>query len=418
MEFKRENFDIAVIGGGPAGMIAAGRAAELGAKVVLIERNERLGKKLLLTGKGRCNITHAEFDNREFLKAYGKNGKFLFPGFSVFGPQETVKFFEDRGLRTKVEQGKRIFPDKGTAFNVLHCLIDYLKQGKVVIKKYSRIIDVKVVDNRIQSIVTDNKEHMSAKNFILATGGKTFPETGSTGDGFNLAKKLGHKIISLRPAISPIKIKESWPKKLSGLALKNVKISVFQNEKKILEEIGEFLFTHFGISGPIVMDASKTIDQLAGQGKVKIILDLKPGLDSKALNERIQKDFDKNPQKIFSNSLDDLLPKSIIETAIKFSGIDADKKVSNISKIEREKLAKTLKNMEMTFDGLLGFEHAIITAGGIDLKEIDSRTMRSKLISNLYFAGEILDLDGPTGGYNLQICWTTGYIAGNSAGRG
>ncbi len=408
-------YDVAVIGGGPAGIMAAGRAAELGAKVILIERNDKLGRKLLLTGKGRCNITHAEFDNKLFLKGFGKNGRFLFPGLSIFGVKETIDFFENRGVKTNIERGKRIFPLHGFAVNVLNCLTNYLRKGGVIIKRNTRIIDAKIEEGRIKEIITDGKDKIIANSYILSTGGKTFPQTGSTGDGYILAKKLGHTITPLNPAIVPLVAKDKWIKKLAGLSLKNVEISIMQNNKKISKRLGEMLFTHFGISGPIVMDLSKEIGELLKNGKVEAILDLKPGLDEKQLDVRLQKDFSNNPQKYFKNILHDLLPLKIINLIIEFSNIKEGKKGSEITKEERENLIKTIKGLRINVEKVLGFEHAVITSGGIDLKEIDSRTMRSKIISNLFFAGEIIDIDGPSGGYNLQNCWTTGYLAGNNA---
>jgi len=415
MKIQQKIFDVVVIGGGPAGMMAAGRAAELGAKVVLVDRNEKLGKKLLLTGKGRCNITHAEFNNKEFLKAFGSNGKFLFSGFKIFGPQQVVDFFESRGVKTKIEQGKRIFPKYGTASNVLNCLINYLREGKVVIKNNSRIFDIKLDGNVIKEIVTDKKERITANNFIIATGGKSFPQTGSTGNGFELAKKLGHNIITLMPALVPIKTKENWPKKLQGLSLKNVGIKIIQNNTTIIEKVGELLFTHFGVSGPMVMNVSQKIGELLNDSSVELLLDLKPGLSLNELDSRLQKDFAKYSNKNFKNALDDLLPQKIIETIIRISGVSSDKKICQITKIQRQNLVNTIKGLKMTVSSLLGFEHAVVTNGGVDLKEIDSRTMRSKIISNLYFAGEVIDIDGPSGGYNLQNCWTTGYLAGQNA---
>jgi hypothetical protein len=411
-------FDLVVIGGGPAGMMAAGRAAELGVKVVLIEKNEKLGRKLLLTGKGRCNITHAEFDNKIFLKEFGKNGKFLFPAFSIFGPKETVEFFENNGVKTKIERGKRIFPLNGSAVNILNCLISYMKKGGVVVKTNTKIVDVKISEQKeIIEILTNNKEKICAKNYILATGGKTFPQTGSTGDGYVLSKKMSHRIIALEPAIAPLVSNDKWVKKLSGLTLKNIEISIFQNGKKITDRFGELLFTHFGISGPIAMDASKEIGRLLKSGKVEIILDLKPALTLKELDDRLQRDFSNNPQKYFKNILHDLLPQKMIDIIMEFSSVKENKKGCEITKSEREKLAKTIKELKINIEKVLGFEHAVVTAGGVDLKEIDSRTMRSKIIKNLFFAGEIIDVDGPSGGYNLQNCWTTGYVAGENAAR-
>ena len=397
-------------------MLAAGRAAELGAKVALLEKNDSLGRKLLITGKGRSNITRAEFNPRELVKKYGKEGYFLLHALSQFGPKETVDFFEKRGLKMKVERGKRIFPETDSANDVLDILIGYLKKNKVEIITNSEVKEIIKEGNAISKIILKNgRELFSAKNYIIATGGKAFPGTGSTGDGCKWAEKLGHKIIKLRSALVPIKIKEDWVKSLQGLSLKNVELNVFQNGRKKDSRFGELLFTHFGLSGPIVLDLSGHIGELLENGEVKLILDLKPALDEQALDKRLQSDFTKYANKFFKNSLDDLLPQKLIPVIIEFSGIDPLKKVNLITKEERRRLSALLKGLEMTVLSLLGFESAIVTSGGVSLREIDSKTMKSKIIDNLFFAGEIINLQGPTGGYNLQICWSTGYLAGQSA---
>jgi len=408
-------FDVTIIGGGPAGMMAAGRAGEMGAKVVLLERNNALGRKLLLTGKGRSNITKAEFNSRELIKKYGREGDFLLYPLSVFGVKETIGFFEKKGLKIKTERGKRIFPQSDKASDVLAILIDYLKLGGVKIMTNSKVEKILKQKNRASKIILKDGREISAKNYIIATGGKSFPGTGSTGDGYQWAKELGHSISKLRPALVPLKIKESWPKMAQGLALKNVELSVFQNNKKKDSRFGEMLFTHFGISGPIILDLSGKIAELLEKGEVKLVLDLKPALDFQTLDKRIQSDFSKYSQKLFKNSLSDLLPQKLIPIIVKLSGIAPFKKVNVITREERYKLARLLKGLAMTVSSLLGFEMAIVTSGGVSLKEIDSKTMKSKLIENLFFAGEIINLHGPTGGYNLQLCWSTGYLAGQMA---
>jgi len=408
-------FDVTIIGGGPAGMMAAGRAGEMGAKVVLLERNNALGRKLLLTGKGRSNITKAEFNSRELIKKYGREGDFLLYPLSVFGVKETIGFFEKKGLKIKTERGKRIFPQSDKASDVLAILIDYLKLGGVKIMTNSKVEKILKQKNRASKIILKDGREISAKNYIIATGGKSFPGTGSTGDGYQWAKELGHSISKLRPALVPLKIKESWPKMAQGLALKNVELSVFQNNKKKDSRFGEMLFTHFGISGPIILDLSGKIAELLEKGEVKLVLDLKPALDFQTLDKRIQADFSKYSQKLFKNSLSDLLPQKLIPIIVKLSGITPLKKVNVITREERYKLVRLLKGLAMTVSSLLGFEMAIVTSGGVSLKEIDSKTMKSKLIENLFFAGEIINLHGPTGGYNLQLCWSTGYLAGQMA---
>ena len=401
-------------------MLAAGRAAELGAKVALLEKNDSLGRKLLITGKGRSNITKAEFNSRELVKKYDREGDFLLHAMSVFGPKETVDFFEKRGLKMKVERGKRIFPETDSAKDVLNVLVGYLKKGRVEIMANSEVGEVVNDGNRIYRIILKNPRtsglrQLLAKNYIICTGGKAFPGTGSTGEGYRWAEKLGHKIIKLRPALVPVKIKDAWLQKLQGLSLKNIGLNVLQNGKKKDGRLGELLFTHFGLSGPIILDLSGHIGELLEKGDVQLNLDLKPALTQEQLDKRIQSGFVKYANKFFKNSLDDLLPQKLIPVIIEFSRIAPLKKVNLITKEERRRLAALLKGLEMTVSSLLGFEHAIVTSGGVSLREIDSKTMKSKLIDNLFFAGEIINLQGPTGGYNLQICWSTGYLAGQSA---
>ena len=412
-------YDLAVIGGGPAGMIAAGRAGEVGASVVLIEKNDSLGKKLLITGKGRCNITQVNFEGKDLADKFGREGRFLLHGFSVFGPNQVIDFFENLNLKTKIERGKRIFPKSDRAGDVLQVLRSYLVKGGVKILAGKAVKRIIKNNNRIGEIILEDGEEITADRYIITTGGRSYPSLGSTGNGFRWAEDLGHTIVKLEPALTPMKIKEKWLKWVQGLSLKNVSITVYQNNKKQDSRFGELLFAHFGITGPIVLDISKKVGELlndqATKGEVKLILDLKPALDFEKLDKRVQRDFIKFKNKLFKNSLDDLLPKKIINSIVKMSGIDENKLVNKITKSERHKLVKLLKGIEMTPVELLGFDKAIITSGGVSLKEIDAKTMKSKIIDNLYFAGEILNLDGPSGGYNLQVCWSTGYVAGNSA---
>ena len=408
--------DIVVIGGGPAGMMAAGRAAELGAKVVLIEKNEILGKKLLITGKERCNFTHKEFDIKKLAEKFGRNGRFLYSALSVFGVHEVINFFESRGVKGKIEQGDRIFPEKDNAQDIVNVLIKYLAEGKVNILLNSEVTGFKQKNRKISQVLLRGR-HISADKYIICAGGKSYPQTGSTGDGYQWAKQFGHTIIKPAPALNPVKTSEKWVKELQGLSLKNVSLKLFQNGKKQDERFGEMLFTHFGVSGPIVMDMSKNIGALLKNGPVKLILDLKPALDFKKLDKRIQRDFQEFKGRMFKNSLKGLLPLSMIPVIIKLSGIEPEKKVDYISREERNKLVHLLKELELTPTGLLGFKWSVVTSGGVALKEVNPNTMGSKKIENLYFAGEILDLDGPSGGYNLQECWSTGYLAGQSAAK-
>jgi len=406
--------DIAVIGGGPAGLMAAGQAADAGAKVVLIEKNADLGKKLLITGNGRCNVTNALFDMDEFVKQYGKGGPFLYSSLSRFGPRETMAFFEERGIKLKTERGNRVFPVSDHSHDILSALHRDTKKGKVRIIRNSPVVNMIVRDNHLQRLVLRDRE-LAAKSYILCTGGQSYPQTGSTGDGYRWASVIGHTVTPLFPSIVPIKTSDHWVKSLSGLSLKNVALTAFLNDEKIDSRFGEMLFTHFGISGPIVMDISKSLLEMQQNGETRVEIDLKPALDFKKLDARLLRDFSKFNGRKLKNSLYELLPQKIIPVIIRQAGLDPDKKVDYLDRDEREQLLRNIKGLALHVAGSLGFRWAIVTSGGIALEEIDPKTMRSKIVDNLYFAGEILDIDGPTGGFNLQICWTTGYAAGRAS---
>ncbi|MCX6789080.1 MAG: NAD(P)/FAD-dependent oxidoreductase [Candidatus Gribaldobacteria bacterium] len=412
MDKIEKEFDVAIIGGGPAGMMAAIKAGEKGAKVILIEKNLTLGKKLLITGGGRCNITQAEFNNKKFVEKLGKKGQFLLSALSIFGPKEVCDFFEKNGLPIKTERGGRVFPVSDKSQDVLSVLLKCLIKNKVRLLLGQEVVGLNIKDGKIVSVKLKEKE-IFAKAFILATGGKAYPGTGSTGQGYFWAEKMGHKIIKPLPALVPLEIKESWVAGLSGLGLKNVRVDVLQNNKKIDEKFGEMLFTHFGVSGPIILDLSKKIGEIMSKGEVILRIDLKPALDILTLDKRLQRDF--QSKRNFKNYLPDLVPQKLGDLIVRFTKISPDKKLNSINKEERKKLIDVLKGVELTVKGSTGFGQAIITSGGVDLKEIDSRTMRSKIIKNLFLAGEIIDLDGPTGGYNLQICWSAGFVAGSNA---
>jgi len=407
-------YDLIVIGGGPAGMMVAGRAAENGARVLLLEKNDILGKKLLLTGKGRCNITQAEFNIENFIKNFGKSGYFLKPALYQFGPKEIIDFFEKRNVNIKIERGKRAFPESDKSQDVLRALIGYLKDTSVEIKTGSTVKSIITENKEIQKIILSDGKILEAERYAICSGGKSYPLTGSTGDGYYWLEEMGHSIAAPRPALVPIIAKERFVKDIEGLSLKNVSIAIFQNNKKMDSRFGEALFTDNGMSGPIILNMSKKIGELLETGNIELGIDLKPALSFEILDERLLRDFKEFSGKIFKNYLGELLPKKIIPLILKFSTIDPNKKVNSISKEERKKIIHLLKNFKLTIDRIDGFENAIITAGGVSLKEIDSKTMRSKIIKNLYLAGEILDLDGPTGGFNLQVCWSTGFVIGES----
>ena len=410
--------DVLVVGGGPAGLMAAIAAAEAGAETVLVERNSAAGIKLMMTGKGRCNLTHAENDKRIFLQAFGRSGKFLFSAFNAFGPEETIRYFEERGLPTKVERGGRVFPVSDQAADVRCVLETELKRRKVKMLLDTRVTELIGKDGHITGVRTDGKvRKIDCKDIIVATGGLSYPGTGSTGDGFAWARELGHNIVAEKPALTPIILREECVRELEGLSLKNVRVSVWAGGKKQDERFGEALFTERGLSGPIILDMSKSIGELLEDGEVKIRIDYKPALEFSVLDERVQRDLAANAKRMLRNSLDELLPQKLIPVIIKLSGIAAEKKANEVTKEERKRLLHLLKEMEFTADQLFGFDKAVVTAGGIDIREVDPRTMRSEIVDNLYFAGEVLDLDAPTGGYNLQEAWSTGRLAGSSAAK-
>jgi hypothetical protein len=414
MKNKKQEFDVAVVGGGPAGMMAAIRAAELGAKTVLIEKNGGLGEKLLLTGNGRCNLTNAEFDLKKLVSHYNKNGSFLFHAFSVFGPKETIGFFKKIGIETKTEGKQRVFPASNSAADVLEAMSGELKKKKAAVLCNKEVKDVVFEKGSIEKIVLAEGK-ITARNYIFCTGGKSYPLTGSSGEVFQLIEKAGHKINALEPALVPIKIKEGWIKELQGLGLENVGISVWQFGKKIKTVIGDCLFAHFGLSGPAVIDLSRTVGDLLKNGEVKIFIDLNPFLSQGQIEEKIKNNFKDYHNKSLKNCLADFPPRKMVLAIARLSSIDPEKKVNGLTKEERGRLFLLLKKIELTAESLLGFDLAMATSGGVLTKEIDGKTMRSRIISNLFFAGEIIDIDGATGGFNLQNCWSTGYLAGQSA---
>lgn len=407
-------YDVAVIGGGPAGMMAAGHAGELGAKVILLEKNTSLGVKLLITGGGRCNVTNAELDVRNFLKKYKDSDKFLFSAFSQFSVKDTLEFFNSRGMATKVEAENRVFPVSDSAQSVWDVLVEYLKKGNVEIRTGASVIGFEKDNNSISAIKIKNGNRIFAKKIVLATGGTSRPETGSTGDGFSWLKDLGHNIIASNEALVPISIKDKWVKDLSGVTLQNIKLTTFQNNQKQESNKGKLLFTHFGISGPTVLNMSKDIGELLKYGDVVIRLDLLPHLDHGMMNSKLQELFKLDDKKKIKNSLDSLIPSALVPIVIELSGIDGNKTNNNVSREERLKLIEIIKNIPMNVDDLLGSDKAIVSSGGVDLTEVDFRTMQSKIIDNLYLVGDVLNIDRPSGGYSLQLCWTTGYVAGGN----
>ena len=411
---KIKKYDIAVIGAGPAGMMAAVKASELGRKVVILEKNSIPGIKLLMTGKERCNITNAETEPRKFLQNFGNNGKFLINALYRFGVKETIDFFHSHNVTTKVERGGRVFPVSDKARDVQNLFLKLLKKNGVELILDSAVKKIDYERNKIKKVLLQNLA-VEADNYIIATGGLSYPKTGSTGDGYIWAKNMGHKIVDTKPALTPVLVREEIVKELEGLSLKNVKILIKQNSKQYDERFGEALFTGNGLSGPIILDLSKSIGTLLPKGDVDLIIDFKPALDTEKLDRRLIRDLETNSKKSMKNIFPDLMPKSLIPVMFKLTGISPEQKAHTVSRTERIKLRTLLKEFPLTVYRLLGYSKSIITSGGVSLKEMEPKTMHSKIIDNLFFAGEILDLDGPTGGYNLQVCWTTGYIAGENA---
>lgn len=409
---------VVIVGGGPAGMLAAISAAQAGDNVVLIEKNNSLGKKLLITGKGRCNIT-SSVNIEEFINYIPGNGRFLYSSFQNFTNKDIINLIEKNGIKVKEERGNRIFPVTDKAEDVLKSLIREIKKYNIEIKTNSKVQKILTKESKAIGVSLENGDKILGDKIILATGGKSYPGTGSTGDGYKMASNVGHSITTPRGSLVPLTT-DNISTLMQGLSLKNVKIQIIDTDKnkKIYDDFGEMLFTHFGVSGPTILSGSahllryKNVDELLKQGKIKLFIDLKPALSEEELDRRILRDFEELKNKAFKNSLDRLLPKKMIEVVIRLSNINPDKQVNSITKQERQVLVKLLKKFEITITGFRPVEEAIVTAGGISLKEINPKTMESKLVKGLFFAGEIIDVDAYTGGFNLQIAYSTGYTAG------
>ena len=405
--------NVVITGGGPAGMMAAITAARRGFKVTLVEKNEKLGKKLFITGKGRCNITNAG-DSEALFNSIVTNRKFMFSSFNGFSNYDTLGFFDELGLHIKIERGNRVFPESDHSSDVIGALNRELKRLSVDVRLNTEVKDIIVNGGKATGVVvkcSGKESTIQADNVIVATGGNSYQSTGSTGDGYRFARKLGHSVTPIVPALVPFNVAEDWESDLQGLSLKNVSIVVLDGKQEIYSDFGEMLFTHFGVSGPLILSASSFAARKIKEHPLKLVIDLKPALSQEQLDERILRDFDEEKNKAFKNSLDKLLPKKMIPVIVRLSDIDGNKKVNEITKQERQKLVSLIKGLELTITGLRGFNEAIITQGGINVREINPTTMESKLVKNLYFAGEVLDVDALTGGFNLQIAWSTGYAA-------
>jgi predicted Rossmann fold flavoprotein len=412
-----DTWDVAVIGGGPAGMMAAGTAAAGGAQVVLVEKNNTLGKKLLITGGGRCNVTNAESDLRTLLAAYKEADQFLFSPFSKLGVEDTLAFFEGRGMPTKTEAGKRVFPKSDTARSVLDVLTAYLQEGGVRVVSDAAVKSFDLTDGIVAAARLPGGERIAAKTYIVATGGMSRPETGSTGDGFRWLRNLGHAVVDPDPALVPVRIHDAWVKRLQGVSLPKAKITLIHQEKKQEVRKGKMLFTHFGVSGPAILNMSRDISEFLPYGDTFLSLDILPAFDYAAMNAALQQLFAENSNKKLKNSLDSLIPSALVPAGLELSGINPDTPCHSVTREERVRLMHTLKDMRMLVAGLLGTDKAVVTSGGVPLSEVDTKTMRSKIVRNLYIVGDMLDIDRPSGGYSLQLCWTTGYVAGIEAAR-
>lgn len=406
---------VIIVGGGAAGMMAAVRAGELFSDVTLIEKNEKLGKKIYITGKGRCNVTN-NADIEVIFKNINRNPKFMYSALYGFDNSRVYSFFEENGCPLKVERGERVFPVSDHASDIIKTLTKALKDRRVKIMLNTAVKELIIEDGAVKGVILDDGSSLYADKVIVTTGGVSYPTTGSTGDGYKFAESAGHTVTPVRPGLVPLVTGETWVPRLQGLSLKNVELKLFSEDKCVYKEQGEMLFTHFGISGPLVLSSSAYYDTESRKNRnITVSLDLKPALDEEALDKRILRDFEKFSNKQFKNSLDELLPAKLIPVIVDLSGIDPYKAINVVSREERRNLVHLLKNLVMTIIGTGNFNEAIITIGGVNVKEINASTMESKLVKNLFFAGEVLDIDAMTGGFNLQIAWSTGYLAGECA---
>lgn len=409
---------VIVVGGGAAGMFAAIAASKNGHQVTLYEKNEKLGKKIFITGKGRCNITNAA-DMEELFDAVVTNSKFLYSSFYGYTNQNVIDFFEDAGVPVKIERGNRVFPISDHSSDVIRALEREMKKVGVKVCLNTEVKSVEAEKGKFNKVVLKDTTTQAADACIVATGGLSYRSTGSTGDGFRFAENVGHKVTQCFPSLVPMETKEPWICELQGLSLRNVEAKILDGKKELYKDFGEMLFTHFGVSGPLIISASsyvgkKFMDKNGQKKELTLEIDLKPALTEEQLDQRVLRDFEENHNRQFKNAITKLFPTKLIPVMLELGGIDPEKKVNSIEKEERKQFVHLIKHFRMTLTGLRGYLEAIITKGGVNVKEIDPGTMESKLVKGLYFAGEVLDLDALTGGFNLQIAWSTGYAAGNA----
>lgn len=415
MREKAKHYDVIVIGGGAAGLMAAGRAAERGRRVLLLEKNTKLGQKLAITGGGRCNITNAEEDEKTLLANYGRSEQFLYSPFSEFGMKQTFEFFELKDLPLKVEARKRAFPKSEKASDVVRVLTAYVKKGKVDIELRTTVTKIVASSGKIEKIITNQGEY-TAEAYILATGGVSHPETGSTGDGFNWLRALKHTVVEPTPTIVPLRAKDSWINSLAGKVLPGVRITFYSLGKKQFAANGDILLAHFGLSGPTILNSAGRVSDLIHSGSVTAVIDLFPTLDIGALDDKLLGYFEGNKNKLLRNAAREFLPPGTADVLLSLSPkIDPDKKVHSVTKEERRALIDIFKALPVTITGLMGYDRAVVADGGVPLNEIDTRTMRSTKVSNLFIVGDLLHITRPSGGFSLQLCWTTGFVAGSHA---
>jgi len=407
-----DNRKIIIIGAGASGLIAAAKAAQRGLDVTLLEKNSRPARKVMITGKGRCNVTNACFDINELISNVPRNPRFLYSAFSAFMPYDTIALFEELGVQTKIERGNRVFPVSDKAVDIVDALVKYAKQsGATFMNATARSLEIE--NGSVKAVMLENGERLECDALAICTGGKSYPQTGSSGDGYALARQAGHSVTGLKPSLVPLICSNNFISSLQGLSLKNVSVKLFDSEKLVYSDFGEMLFTHFGISGPVVLSASAHMKK-PKEKHYKLSIDLKPALDEKALDKRIQRDFEENKNRDFINSLSKLLPNKIIPTVVKLSKIEPSAKCNSITREQRLNLVSLLKNFSVDITDFRPIDEAVITSGGVDVKEIDPKTMKSKIVDNLSFAGEIIDVDAYTGGFNLQIAFSTGFVCGES----
>lgn len=412
---KEKVWDVIIIGGGASGLMSAVVASDQGRSVLLIEKNKKLGEKLKMTGGGRCNLTNNEPDKHKFMSIYGKGTPYLHSPFSTFGVRETFKFFEKRGMKLVEEARHRVFPVTQKATDVVSFFEREMRKNKVTIERNCKVIKLIKKSNKITEVKT-SKGNFKGHSFILSTGGKSHPETGSTGDGFKFLEILGHTVNKPTPDIVPLKVEENWVKELSGLSVSFMKITFFLEGKKQFSKKGKILFTHFGLSGPLILNIAKEVKPLLEKGKVTAEIDLYPDSSIGSMESKIIKILNKNKNKLLKNTLEDMVPEGMSESIFKLIDfIDSETRVHSLRKEDRRKIINLLKAMPVTIVGLMGLDRAVVTDGGVSLKEIDTKTMRSKLYENLYITGDLLDVSRNSGGFSLQLCWTTGYVAGISS---